>query len=197
MTVRRRREPFHEGATFAGVMKRSGRSSSATTTSGRSRRRSPSRRRRRRSLTRRSATGCPAFGSTEATCSPCTRRRAMQSRGLAPATARPSSKPCPTAPRRMRPRTIRRSTSTPSASRRRARTSASARYERYLRRVGVLTEEDRGGGQGRGARAHARRYRHRRGRAPADPALVFEHAYADPPPSQAHDLAELRRLLGG
>ena len=32
---------------------------------------------------------------------------------------------------------------------------------------------------------------------PADPSLVFEHAYADPPPSQAHDLAELRRILGG
>ena len=31
---------------------------------------------------------------------------------------------------------------------------------------------------------------------PADPSLVFEHAYADPPPSQAHDLAELRRILG-
>ena len=30
----------------------------------------------------------------------------------------------------------------------------------------------------------------------ADPALVFEHAYADPPASQAHDLAELRRMLG-
>ena len=31
---------------------------------------------------------------------------------------------------------------------------------------------------------------------PADPGLVFEHAYAEPPPSQAHDLAELRRILG-
>ncbi len=31
---------------------------------------------------------------------------------------------------------------------------------------------------------------------PADPSLVFEHAYADPPPSQADDLAELRRILG-
>ena len=30
---------------------------------------------------------------------------------------------------------------------------------------------------------------------PADPTLVFEHAYADPPPSQANDLAELRRIL--
>ena len=31
---------------------------------------------------------------------------------------------------------------------------------------------------------------------PADPALVFEHAYANPPPSLADDLAELRRILG-
>ena len=31
---------------------------------------------------------------------------------------------------------------------------------------------------------------------PADPALVFEHAYADPPPQLADDLAELRRILG-
>jgi hypothetical protein len=30
-----------------------------------------------------------------------------------------------------------------------------------------------------------------------DPALVFEHAYAVPPPTQAADLAELRRILGG
>ena len=32
---------------------------------------------------------------------------------------------------------------------------------------------------------------------PADPALVFEHAYADPPESFRQDLAELRRILGG
>jgi hypothetical protein len=31
---------------------------------------------------------------------------------------------------------------------------------------------------------------------PPDPALVFEHAYAEPPPALAHDLAELRRILG-
>ncbi len=31
---------------------------------------------------------------------------------------------------------------------------------------------------------------------PADLSLVFEHAYADPPPSQARDLAELKRILG-
>ena len=32
---------------------------------------------------------------------------------------------------------------------------------------------------------------------PADPALVFEHAYAEPPPPLEDDLAELRRILGG
>jgi len=31
---------------------------------------------------------------------------------------------------------------------------------------------------------------------PADPSLVFEHAYGNPPASQADDLAELRRILG-
>ena len=31
----------------------------------------------------------------------------------------------------------------------------------------------------------------------AEPDLVFEHAYADPPPGLADDLAELRRVLGG
>ena len=31
---------------------------------------------------------------------------------------------------------------------------------------------------------------------PADPGLVFEHAYANPPPSLADDLGELRRVLG-
>ncbi len=32
---------------------------------------------------------------------------------------------------------------------------------------------------------------------PADPALVFEHAYADPPPSLLAERDELRRILGG
>jgi hypothetical protein len=32
---------------------------------------------------------------------------------------------------------------------------------------------------------------------PADVSLVFEHAYADPPPSLASDLDELRRILDG
>jgi pyruvate dehydrogenase E1 component subunit alpha len=70
------------------------------------------------------------------------------------------------------------------------------RYERYLLRTRVLTQE------------HAEEIRQealelmRAGIAaaeaepPADPSLVFEHAYGNPPPSQADDLAELRRILG-
>jgi pyruvate dehydrogenase E1 component alpha subunit len=112
-----------------------------------------------------------------------------------PATARPSEA-VSYRRHRMRPRTIRRSTSTPTASRRRDRTSASGassatptgrspseegadavRTEALeLMRAGIATAE---------------------AEPAADPALVFEHAYADPPASQAHDLAELRRLLGG
>ncbi len=70
------------------------------------------------------------------------------------------------------------------------------RYERYLRRIGVVTDE-----QVEAVKAEALELM-RAGIAaaeaepPPDPALVFEHAYADPPSSQAHDLAELRRILG-
>jgi hypothetical protein len=31
---------------------------------------------------------------------------------------------------------------------------------------------------------------------PADPSLVFSHAYVDPPPALQADLAELKRILG-
>ena len=70
------------------------------------------------------------------------------------------------------------------------------RYERYLLRLGVLSDT-----QAEEIRQDALELM-RRGIAeaeaepPADPGLVFEHAYAEPPPSQAHDLAELRRILG-
>ena len=71
------------------------------------------------------------------------------------------------------------------------------RYERYLRRLGVLTDEI------------AEEIRRdaldvmRAGIAAAecepaaDPGLVFEHAYADPPATHAQELAQLRRILGG
>lgn len=69
------------------------------------------------------------------------------------------------------------------------------RYERYLRRLGVLADE-----QVETTRAEALE-RMRAGIAeaetepPADISLVFEHAYAAPPASFAEDLAELRRIL--
>ena len=70
------------------------------------------------------------------------------------------------------------------------------RYERYLARTGILTES-----QAAEVKQHALELM-RQGIAeaeaelPADAALVFEHAYASPPPSLADDLAELRRVLG-
>jgi pyruvate dehydrogenase E1 component subunit alpha len=71
------------------------------------------------------------------------------------------------------------------------------RFERYLTRVGVLTAS-----QAEEIRADALELM-RAGIAeaeaelPADVGLVFEHAYGAPPPSQAADLADLRRVLGG
>jgi pyruvate dehydrogenase E1 component alpha subunit len=70
------------------------------------------------------------------------------------------------------------------------------RYERYLMRLGVLTEQ-----QAAETKQDALAVmRAGIAEAEAEPAagveLVFEHAYAEPPSSQAHDLAELRRILG-
>jgi pyruvate dehydrogenase E1 component subunit alpha len=71
------------------------------------------------------------------------------------------------------------------------------RYERYLLRLGVLTEEraqeirEEALGLMRAGIAAAE------AEPAADPLLLFEHAYANPPPSQADDLAELQRILGG
>jgi pyruvate dehydrogenase E1 component alpha subunit len=71
------------------------------------------------------------------------------------------------------------------------------RFEAYLRRRGVLTDE-----LAEQARADALALMREgiataEAESPADLALVFEHAYADPPPALARDLAELRRILGG
>src|SRR3954453_1213891 len=70
------------------------------------------------------------------------------------------------------------------------------RYEAYLRRLGLLSDE-----AAEAVRAEATQLM-RDGIAaaeaepPADPALVFEHAYVDPPASLGSDLAELKRILG-
>jgi pyruvate dehydrogenase E1 component alpha subunit len=70
------------------------------------------------------------------------------------------------------------------------------RYERYLLRLGVLTEQQAGETKQEALAV----MRAGIAEAEAEPAagveLVFEHAYAEPPSSQAHDLAELRRILG-
>jgi len=71
------------------------------------------------------------------------------------------------------------------------------RYERYLRRIGVLDDE-----LVESVKADALE-RMREGIAaaeaepPADPALVFEHAYADPPPSLLAERDELMRIHRG
>ena len=76
------------------------------------------------------------------------------------------------------------------------RTECVGRYEGYLRRLGLLTD-----GHAELVRAEAlEAMRQGIALAEAQPAadlgLVFKHAYADPPASFAHDLAELRRILG-
>ena len=70
------------------------------------------------------------------------------------------------------------------------------RYERYLRRLGVLTDELAEAVKDEALELMRAGITAAEAEPPADTALVFEHAYADPPPSQAHDLAELRRILG-
>ena len=70
------------------------------------------------------------------------------------------------------------------------------RYEAYLRRLGLLSDE-----AAEAVRADAVQLM-RDGIAvaeaelPADPSLLFSHAFADPPASFESDLAELRRILG-
>ena len=70
------------------------------------------------------------------------------------------------------------------------------RYEAYLRRAGLLSDE-----AAEAVRAEATQLM-RDGIAaaeaepPADPALVFSHAYVDPPATLESDLAELKRTLG-
>jgi pyruvate dehydrogenase E1 component alpha subunit len=71
------------------------------------------------------------------------------------------------------------------------------RYERYLRRVGVLTEEAAQAIRQEALEVMREGIAAAEAEPPADVSLVFDHAYADPPPTQAHDLAELRRILGG
>jgi pyruvate dehydrogenase E1 component alpha subunit len=70
------------------------------------------------------------------------------------------------------------------------------RYERYLIRAGVLTEERAEAIKQEALQLMRAGIAEAEAEPPADAALVFEHAYADPPSVLAEDLAELRRILG-
>src|SRR5437667_6430195 len=71
------------------------------------------------------------------------------------------------------------------------------RYEAYLRRAGVLTDELAESTRAEAVEALRSGIAAAEAEPPADVGLVFEHAYAAPPASFAAELAELRELLGG
>jgi len=69
------------------------------------------------------------------------------------------------------------------------------RFERYLRRQGVLNDELAAEFRTEAAARVREGIRQAEDEPAPDPALLFEHAYVDPPASFATDLAELRRIL--
>ncbi len=71
------------------------------------------------------------------------------------------------------------------------------RFERYLGRLGVLSEEAAAAVRAEALETMRGGIAAAEAEPPADPELVFAHAYADPPASFRSDLAELRRILGG
>ena len=70
------------------------------------------------------------------------------------------------------------------------------RYEGYLRRLGVLGDDYAAQVRAEAADAMRRGIAQAEAEPPADVGLLFEHAYAEPLPSFAAELAELRRLVG-
>src|SRR4051812_40171874 len=71
------------------------------------------------------------------------------------------------------------------------------RYEAYLRRTGLLSDEAAEEVRAQAADLMREGIAAAEAEPPADPGLVFSHAYVDPPPSLEGDLAELKRVLGG
>jgi pyruvate dehydrogenase E1 component alpha subunit len=71
------------------------------------------------------------------------------------------------------------------------------RYEGYLRRAGILTDEMAEAVKAECAEVMREAIAAAEAEPPPDPGLLFERTYADPPASQAEELAELRRVLGG
>jgi pyruvate dehydrogenase E1 component alpha subunit len=71
------------------------------------------------------------------------------------------------------------------------------RYERYLRRLGILDDELDELLRLQATEALRLGIAEAEAEPPAEVALLFEHTYANPPASFERDLAELRRILGG
>jgi pyruvate dehydrogenase E1 component alpha subunit len=69
------------------------------------------------------------------------------------------------------------------------------RYEGYLRRSGLLDDAKAEAIKTWAADLMREGIAAAEAEPPADPSVLFEHAYVDPPPSQAADLAELKRIL--
>jgi pyruvate dehydrogenase E1 component alpha subunit len=71
------------------------------------------------------------------------------------------------------------------------------RYEQYLRRRGLLTDEQVQVVREAALAAMRDAIAQAEAEPPGGPELVFEHAYGDPPPTLVEDLAELRKVVGG
>jgi pyruvate dehydrogenase E1 component alpha subunit len=72
-----------------------------------------------------------------------------------------------------------------------------ARYEGYLRRQGLLSDAQADEVKEWALELMREGIKEAEAEPEPDVSLVFEHAYAEPPPALAHDLAELRRILRG
>jgi pyruvate dehydrogenase E1 component subunit alpha len=70
------------------------------------------------------------------------------------------------------------------------------RYEAYLRRLGLLSDEVAEAVRAEAAELMREGIKAAEAEPPADPSLLFSRAFADPPASFESDLAELRRTLG-
>jgi pyruvate dehydrogenase E1 component alpha subunit len=71
------------------------------------------------------------------------------------------------------------------------------RYEGYLRRLGVLSDDVAKAVKDEALEVMRAGIAAAEAEPEPDVSLLFEHAYADPPASFASDLSELRRILGG
>ena len=70
------------------------------------------------------------------------------------------------------------------------------RYEAYLRRAGILHDELAASIRSEAADAMRAGIAAAEAEPTADPALVFEHAYVEAPPTLRADWEELKRILG-